>query len=93
MNNVKAFEASTVQDLSNGVMGAQFGVVRPSNQGYEHSQLQHECNSQSGSGLGVIRLHPLHSPSFVIVCFTPKHTFAVMGYWTSLLIVNLMLRL
>jgi hypothetical protein len=29
--------------------------------------------------LGVIGLHPLHSPSFVKVCFTSKHIFGLMG--------------
>jgi hypothetical protein len=37
--------------------------------------------------------HPLHSPSFVRMCFTPKHTFAFMGLCTSLLIVNPMLEI
>jgi len=29
--------------------------------------------------LGVIGLHPLHSPPFVKMCFTPKHAFGLMG--------------
>jgi hypothetical protein len=28
--------------------------------------------------LGVIGLHPLHSPPFVTVCFTPKHTLLAL---------------
>ncbi len=46
-----------------------------------------------GVHLGVTGLHPLHSPSFVRVCFTPKHTLTFMGPWTSLLIRSPMLRL
>ncbi len=41
-----------------------------------------------GVDLGVIGLHPLHSPSFVKACFTPKHTLTLMGLWTSLLVTN-----
>jgi hypothetical protein len=41
-----------------------------------------------GVHLGVIGLHPLHSPPFVKVCFTPKHFFALMGPWTSHLVTN-----
>jgi len=29
MNNAKALEATTLQDLSNGLLGAQFGVCLP----------------------------------------------------------------
>jgi hypothetical protein len=29
--------------------------------------------------LGVIGLHPLHSPPFVKMCFTLKHIFGLMG--------------
>jgi len=46
-----------------------------------------------GLHLGVIRLHPLHSPPFVRVCFRPKHIFGFMGPCTSHLIMNLMLGL
>jgi hypothetical protein len=28
-----------------------------------------------GVHLGIIGLHPLHSPPFVRMCFTPKHIF------------------
>ncbi len=31
-----------------------------------------------GVHLGVIRLHPLHSPPFVKVCFIPKHILDVV---------------
>jgi hypothetical protein len=57
------------------------------------------CNSRMSAipnvrvHLGVIRLHPLHSPPFVKVCFTRKHTFGFMGPCTSHLIVNPMLGL
>jgi hypothetical protein len=43
--------------------------------------------------LGIIGLHPLHFPSFVKVCFTPKHTLDLMGLCTSHLIANPMLGL
>ncbi len=43
--------------------------------------------------LRVIGLHPLHSPPFVRVCFTPKHIFGLMGTCISHLITNLMLEL
>ncbi len=33
-----------------------------------------------GVHLGVIGLHPLHSPPFVKVCFTPKHI--ISASWT-----------
>ncbi len=47
-----AFEASKLQDLSNGVLGANLMFVCLSNQDFEHSQLLHECNFQSGSAHG-----------------------------------------
>jgi hypothetical protein len=43
--------------------------------------------------LRIIGLHPLHSPPFVRVCFTTKHTLNLMGPYTSYLIANLMLKL
>jgi hypothetical protein len=39
------------------------------NQGSEHSQISHECNSQMGVHLGVIKFHPLQFPPLVRVCF------------------------
>jgi len=57
------------------------------------------CNSHTcvipevGMHLGVIGLHPLYSPPFVRVCFTPKHTIGLMGPCTSHLVKNPMLRL
>jgi hypothetical protein len=48
---------------------------------------------KEGMHLGVIGLHPLHSPPFVKVCFIPKHTLGLMGPCTSHLIVNPMLGL
>ncbi len=57
------------------------------------------CNSRMNATpkmevhLGVIGLHPLHSPPFVKVCFTPKHTFGLMGPYTSHLVMNPMLGL
>jgi hypothetical protein len=36
MNNARAFEAFMFQDLSNGVLGAQFGACFLSDQGFEH---------------------------------------------------------
>jgi len=43
--------------------------------------------------LGIIGLHPLHSPPFVKVCFTPKHTLGLIGPCTSDLVTNPMLGL
>jgi len=45
------------------------------------------------SHLGVIGLHPLHSPPFVKMCFTPKHIFGLMGLCISHLVTNPMLGL
>jgi hypothetical protein len=50
-----------------------------SNHGFEHLQFLHDCNPKVGVHLGVIGLHPLHSPPFVRMCFTPKHTFQPHG--------------
>jgi len=36
-----------------------------------------------GVHLEVIGLHPLHSPRFMKVCFTPKHILGLMGLCTS----------
>jgi hypothetical protein len=46
-----------------------------------------------GVHLGVIGLHPLHSPPFVKMCFTPKHTLDLMDLCISHLVTNLMLEL
>ncbi len=46
-----------------------------------------------GMDLGVIGLHPLHSPTFVKVSFRPKHIFGLMGPCPSHLVVNPMLGL
>jgi hypothetical protein len=46
-----------------------------------------------GVHLGVIGLHPLHSFPSMRVCFTPKHTFGLMGPCTSHLITYPMLGL
>ncbi len=43
--------------------------------------------------LGVIWFHPLHSPPFARMCFTPKHIFSFMGPCISHLITNPILRL
>jgi hypothetical protein len=43
--------------------------------------------------LGVIGLHPLYSPPFMRMCFTPKHNFGLMGPCTSHFVVNPMLGL
>jgi len=46
-----------------------------------------------GMHLRIIELHPLHSPPFMRVCFTPKHILGLMGPCTSHLVVNPMLGL
>jgi hypothetical protein len=65
-------------------LGINLAFVYLSNQGFEHSQLPH---------LGIIGLHPLHSPPFVKVCFITKHILGLMGPCTSHLVANPMLRL
>ncbi len=90
MNNTKAFQASTLQNLFNGVLRPNLVFFFLSNQGFEHLQLSHECNSQSGSVLGS---HPFHFPPFVRMCFTPKHTLNLIVFCTSHLITNPMLGL
>jgi hypothetical protein len=52
MNNAKAFEALTLQDIFNGVLGVQFDIFLPFQPRSKCSQLPHGCNSQSGSALG-----------------------------------------
>jgi hypothetical protein len=57
------------------------------------------CNSRMnvtpkvGRHSRVIGLHPLHSFTFVKVCFTHKHTLGLMGLCTTHLVTNLMLGL
>ncbi len=57
------------------------------------------CNSrtnaipQVGAHLGVIGLHPLHSPPFVRVYFTPKNIFGFISLCISHLVTNPMLGL
>ncbi len=46
-----------------------------------------------GVHLGVIGLHPLHSPSFVRLCFTTKHILNFMGPCISHFVTNLVLGL
>ncbi len=41
-----------------------------------------------GMDLGVIGFHPLHSPTFVRMHFTPKHIFCLMGACLSHLVAN-----
>ncbi len=58
--------------------------------------IRNYCTSATpkvGVHLGVIRVHLLHSPPFVRVCFTPKHTFGLMDPCTSHFVVNPMLGL
>jgi hypothetical protein len=43
--------------------------------------------------LGMIMLHPLHSPPFVRMCFTPKHAFGLMDPYISILATNPVLRM
>jgi hypothetical protein len=69
-------------------------LVYLSNQGFEHLQLSHECNSQSGSALGS---HRALSLAFSPICesvfrCTPKHTLGLMGPCTSHLVTNPMLK-
>jgi hypothetical protein len=94
MNNVSAFETSTLQELSNGVLGTQFCVffALPT----KALNIRNSCMNaipKVGMHLEVVRLYHLHSPSFVKVCFTPKHIPALMGPWTSFLVKNPMLKL
>jgi hypothetical protein len=68
-------------------------VVYLSNQGSEHSQLCTSVTLKVGMHLGIIGFHLLHSPSFMKVCFTPKHIIDLMGPCNSHLVVNPMLGL
>ncbi len=91
---MRAFYAFTFQNLFNGVLGAQFGVffiflIKALN--IHNSRTS--ATPKVGVHLGVIRLIPLHSLSFVRVCFTPKHNFGLMGPYTSHLVTNPMLGL
>jgi hypothetical protein len=80
MTNAKALKASTFHKIYNVILGAQFGaclLFQPSLQTFTTlARVQFpkwECTWES---LGIIGLHPLHSPPFVKVCFAPKHIFA-----------------
>ncbi len=58
--------------------------------------IYNSCTSATpkmGVHLGIIGFHPLHFPPFVKVCFTSKHILGLMGFCTSHLVVNPMLRL
>jgi hypothetical protein len=94
MNNAKTLQASTLEDLSNDVMGAKCGIffASPIKVLNIHNS-RTSATPKVGVHLGVIGLHPLHFPPFVKVCFTPKYTLALMGPCTSHLVVNLMLGL
>jgi hypothetical protein len=94
MNNSRALEASMLQEFPMVSWGPNLVLVCLFNQGCEHSQLPHKCNSQSGSALGSYWVSSLaFSPPFVRVCFTPKHIFSLMGPYTSHFVMNPMLRL
>jgi hypothetical protein len=81
MNNVREFEASTLQDLSNGVMGAQFGVCLPFPTKFLNIWNSHmSVIPKVGVHFGVIGLHPLHFSPFVKVGFTLKHNLTFMHY-------------
>jgi hypothetical protein len=51
------------------------------------------ATSKVGVHLGAIGLHPLHSPPFVRMCFTPKHTLNLMGPCIPHFVMNPMLGL
>ncbi len=81
-----------LQDLSNGIMGGpiwcffSFPTKAPN--------IHNSCtNATFKVHLGVIRLHPLHFPPFMKMCFTPQHTFSLMGPCTSHFVANPMLGL
>jgi hypothetical protein len=94
MDNVRALWAFKLQDLFNGVLGAQFGVFFPFLTKVLNIHNSHKSATfKVGVHLGVIGLHPLHSPPFVKVCFTPKHILIFMGPYISHLVANPMLRL
>jgi hypothetical protein len=64
-------EASTLRDLSNGVIGPNLVLVYLSNQSSEHLQLSPKCNSQSESGLGN---HWASSLALSPICESVFHT-------------------
>ncbi len=91
---MRAFYAFTLQDFFNGVLGAQFGfffffLIKALN--IHNSRTS--ATPKVGVHLGVIRLLPLHSLSFVRVCFTLEHNFSLMCPYTSHLVTNPMLGL
>jgi hypothetical protein len=80
--------------LSNGILEAQFGIffAFPTKVLNIHNSYT-SATPKVGVHLGVIRLHPLHSPPFVKMCFTPNHTFGLMGVYISHFATNPMLGL
>jgi hypothetical protein len=71
MNNVRAFEAFSLQELFNGFLGPNLMLIFLSNQGYKHSQLLHECNSQNGGAFGS---HWASSLAFSPICESVFHS-------------------
>ncbi len=86
--------ASTFQDLSNDIMRALFGVFFVFNQGFKHSKLLNECNSQNGSALGSHWAPFLtRSPICESVFHTLSYSLGLMGPCTTHLVAYLMLGL
>jgi hypothetical protein len=80
------------QDISNGVLEAQFDTCLPT-KALNIRNFRANATPKVGVHLGIIGLHPLQFPPFVKVCFTPKHTLGLMGLCISHLVTNLMLKL
>ncbi len=84
----------TLQDLFNDVLGAQIDACLffPTKVSNIHNSCMN-ATPKVGMHLGVTRFHPLHSPPFVRMCFTPKHIIGLIGLCILHLVVNLMLGL
>jgi len=83
MNNARALKASTLKNLSNGVIGAHQCLFTFPTKVLNICNFRINVTPKVGVHLGIIGLHPLHSSPFVRVCF--------MGLYTSHLVTNPML--
>jgi hypothetical protein len=81
MDNERELQTLKIQNLFNGIMGAQFGAYFPFPT--KAPTIRNSCTNvipKVGAHLGIIGFHPLNSPPFVKMCFTPQHTFDLMAF-------------
>jgi hypothetical protein len=93
MTNAKVLQASMLQYLSNYLGGSIWCLFAFPTKSLNIHNSRTSAIPKVGMHLGVIGLHPLHSPPFVKMCFTTKHTLGLMGPCTSHFIINPMLGL